>query len=1099
MRAECIEAVQKAGMALMGKTLSATDARKVGDNISGALITLSRRDRDAFMKMTKQEQLEAAAELATQDLIHQAAKSKQRAEMQIVKDRAITSIVQAAEASGKSKLGVLSRLLNTFDDGQGRFQSAEDFALGKSAEWKSQLLDLMKLEQGSLLNIFADKKGIYDFAKEAKGVDSGNPLAKQAAQKYKMLMDSVIDQLNAKGFDIGKLADYGLPQTLDVYKLRGTEWFKKENLAKAKTEFVEFAMKHVDRLKYMELDGTFRSDESMRKFLDEAFMTMVTEGEYKQGQKFGGDIAQRHRAHRQLFWKDADAYIAVMDKYGSGSPYQMITSQLDQLGKDYAMAHQFGPYALDYLKTKSVEFAKDDLARGIDSTTDFKAFNSMVDWFVGGSDPVANYRVHKIFSDMKAYMASVYLGSMPLSQLADQHTSLAQARSWGIPITSLYRETVELAKSGEYRDLIRSNGAMLESATNGVQRMTDVTNLSGTAGGLASILHKISLASGMTNVTRGAFFAGFANHLGSMVQRYKSFDDLLPGDKAKLEQYGITSRDFEVWKRAGVDDMGSGKTFLGIRNFDKMTTKDVMDLVKPELKGLSEQHAEIIARMEEKNAVNMEWLGKRAERLNDYKAKLERWIEAFEETRVERLDKMEQGAIEQGGKMWLRIEKAKLDMEIAKQLAEEKLGNKTESINEQLKRGAEWFGRRRQEIAKTEPSKVVTDIFGYLETKKFTSKLGDKLDELNFRARQYGETALSKAEELGARRAWLEIQMKEADKRLAKAQKQASKEVAKKAVEMEKRFDAATREFDQFAARVDEMMANRALVVENFEKQIGRKVEQIAQDAIDDSRLKLISMIQHEAHLAVLSPTARTSDAFRVEGGKGKIVSELAALATQFKAFPVAYFTRHLIERARNTELSAMGNPIVHRLQLAALSGTFGALALWANDIASGRDPRRLWTEGKPGETLAFGTQAWLKGGGLGVFGDILFGVDWLGRDPSMKVLGPTYGFAASALQVGQAGFKTVAGTMTGEEFKGSVAKESVELFKSSIPFQNLWYTKAALHGIFLNELHELAAPGYKNRIQNMAEKNYHAKYWFNPQGETRAPNLGNIWETGRQ
>lgn len=1222
MRTQCVEAVQRAAMGLMGRALSGKDLAKVEHNITSHTIQLWRKDRDAFQKLSKQEQLELATENAVKELLHERAKAQQRQELAIKAEAKTEALKdQLTAGANKSRIKAGTTMLSIVDDGSGRSVSAEQAAMSQAGIWMASLQDVFKVGKGTLFNLFLNKEGTDAFIDEAHGKDSGNPQAKQAAQKYKQVMDSILDQLNAKGFNIGKMVNYHLPQALDPTRLLDIKLFKNmspENVKKARDAFIEYALPRIDRLKYIELDGTLRDDAAMREMLGASFDTVTSSGRLKEGGEFGGDVAMRHRAHRQLFWKDAQAYREINEKYGSGDPFTMIQNQISQLAKDYVLVNQFGPHAYEMMSNKLKEWGRADKAEGLTTDKDIELFRDLIDYYVGGVDPVRDVKLHKHFSDLRAWMTSVYLGSVPIAQLADQATLASAARAHDLPYFQMLKKQIELAFDAKAREQLQEYGFGVESQLNMMQRHgAELMNSLPQA--LAGTIFKITGANRMTMVERQTFSAFMSAKFGRLAQKYARLDDVPAQERAFYDQFGVTDRDWQIFRRAGTATVAGIDSFLGIKQIDKVTRDMVQDLIKPEVDALMAQYADLVKQMEEKNDKNIGWVGKRAEKLDAYKQKLERWIEAFEETRLERLDKLEQGNIERGGQMAMRIEKAALDMEIAKRIAKERFSSGAESLTEQLKRGAEWYGRRRQEIGqklgfrleslrgektaydkmfdreeaslqakakelfgpegaedglrvigkvtqaakefdayrakmeariekyakkkdgqatvdraerlteqaqmefaaikqkadaalnelqektgarkvdiqeyiaavkqKKDMAEAEADVAGYLQAAAYEGKLDVALATINMKAHKLGERAFKTGEELGARRAWLEQQMKDMDKRLAQEKRQAGKEISKKAVEYEKRFDAAAKEFDQFAARVDEMIANRELVVQNFESKIGGKINQFADDAIHDAKLKLLSMVDQEAHIAVLQPAMR--DQMVLQGQKGTWGGELFNAAVQFKSFPVAVLRRLMIERGKNTDL--VGSKWNYYAPLIAFQTATGALALWINDVLNGRDPRRAYTNGKPGDVLKFGMEAWLKGGGAGIISDMMMGVDWNGRDSLQKTVGPGYGAAINALQLARSTVMYAGGQLTGDEYKGNVAKEAVELFKSSIPFQNVWYAKAAVHGLVLNELHELASPGYKDRISNLAAKQYGSGRWFDPYGETRAPNLANI------
>ncbi|MDR8242446.1 hypothetical protein FPK82_29775, partial [Acinetobacter baumannii] len=60
-------------------------------------------------------------------------------------------------------------------------------------------------------------------------------------------------------------------------------------------------------------------------------------------------------------------------------------------------------------------------------------------------------------------------------------------------------------------------------------------------------------------------------------------------------------------------------------------------------------------------------------------------------------------------------------------------------------------------------------------------------------------------------------------------------------------------------------------------------------------------------------------------------------------------------------------------------------------------------------------------------------------------------------------------------------------------PFANLWYAKAITNHLILQQLQEMANPGYNDRVRDRAQREFNTTSWWEP-GDTsprRAPDLG--------
>jgi hypothetical protein len=94
----------------------------------------------------------------------------------------------------------------------------------------------------------------------------------------------------------------------------------------------------------------------------------------------------------------------------------------------------------------------------------------------------------------------------------------------------------------------------------------------------------------------------------------------------------------------------------------------------------------------------------------------------------------------------------------------------------------------------------------------------------------------------------------------------------------------------------------------------------------------------------------------------------------------------------------------------------------------------------------------------------------------SRLLLGPTFGSAADIYELTKGNIdEALAGKDT------HAGAEAVRFARSHLPLVNLWYGKAALEHLFLHSLQENLSPGYLDRIQNKARKDWNQRYWWEP------------------
>jgi len=166
-----------------------------------------------------------------------------------------------------------------------------------------------------------------------------------------------------------------------------------------------------------------------------------------------------------------------------------------------------------------------------------------------------------------------------------------------------------------------------------------------------------------------------------------------------------------------------------------------------------------------------------------------------------------------------------------------------------------------------------------------------------------------------------------------------------------------------------------------------------------------------------------------------------------------------------------------------------GALANQLRNVVSGKNPDNIVEP-------QFWGNAILRGGGLGFYGDFLYG-ELTSHDTSLipALMGPVATEAEQAWNVtGGAAFKAARGERTDEGAK------LIRFAKSEIPGLNLWYTQAAMDHILWNDLQEAVSPGYLDRMMSKAQTERGTSYYWDPHDKTpqQAPDLGKMFQPER-
>lgn len=237
---------------------------------------------------------------------------------------------------------------------------------------------------------------------------------------------------------------------------------------------------------------------------------------------------------------------------------------------------------------------------------------------------------------------------------------------------------------------------------------------------------------------------------------------------------------------------------------------------------------------------------------------------------------------------------------------------------------------------------------------------------------------------------------------------------------------------------------------------------------------KLLGAIADESEYASLAQDLQTRAAVTRGTQKGTIEGEFLRSIMLFKGFPMAMISRHWGRTADQWRNGDKVSSVAYGAGLTTALTIFGALAMELKDMANGKDPRDM-------TTAKFWGAAMAQGGGVGIFGDILYtgmgGQNRAGVPNWMNLAGPVVSdaFEAADLTIGN----------LGEALKGKqthAGAEAVRYAKGHMPFVNLWYAKAAIDHAALNDLQEYLSPGYLSRMRQRAHDDWGQFYWWRPE-----------------
>ncbi len=247
---------------------------------------------------------------------------------------------------------------------------------------------------------------------------------------------------------------------------------------------------------------------------------------------------------------------------------------------------------------------------------------------------------------------------------------------------------------------------------------------------------------------------------------------------------------------------------------------------------------------------------------------------------------------------------------------------------------------------------------------------------------------------------------------------------------------------------------------------------------------RLLAAILEETSMAVIEPGVIDKAVTRANLQRGTWKGELARSFFLFKSFPLAMIARHWM---RGHNMPTMGGRAAYIARLIAGTTVMGAASLQVNELLSGRDPRNLNPfEGKGG--LRNWGAAMLKGGSLGLYGDLLFNsTTRYGQSPVASIMGPVIGELEDFYNLTWGNMlKTLRGEPT------HAGADAVRFVKGNTPGASLWYAKGALDHLIFHNLQEYFSPGYLARMKTRTRTDFDQKFWWEP-GEAAPARLPDV------
>lgn len=589
MKDRCIQAVAQA----IGRPITKAEADGIEQRILKAMRFTAAEDPAAFRAMTPDQRLLAASTRAAQELVFEADLKKRRIVMTIQAHDRLENFINEAKAAGIDGLDALKRTLVFVSDGKSNTLSAESRGNAIKSNAVRQLIDTFEAVDPRIWGLMENQEGVQLLTKAIFGEKTGVPEVDAGAKAWLDVAAQLREQFNQAGGKIGLLENWSLPQhhsQIKVNKAGANAW-------------ITDVMGNLDRSKYLNDDGTRMSDEGIEGVLRSAWVSIATGGinQMTPGAQGESMLANRRAFHRELHFKDAQAYLDYQEKYGEKSLWGVITSHVEGLSKEIAMLESYGPnpdatFKL-LLEKQLQEAALDAPGQTTKMQEQARRLSSLYDYVTGRTQPIVNEYLAQTFDTLRNWLVSSRLGSAVITALADEATLHLTAHVNNLPEMQVMRNelsALNLANQAEKNLALRA-GLAVDTMLNHLNRWGQ-DNLGNTwSNKMASTVMRASGMEALDGARRRAFGVTMMSSLGELVGKYKSLADLDPTDNRILLSKGITDTDWKIWQLAELEKWGAGNGVLTPESIMRIPQEKLMPLIKAEQSRIDAQKQAKIA------------------------------------------------------------------------------------------------------------------------------------------------------------------------------------------------------------------------------------------------------------------------------------------------------------------------------------------------------------------------------------------------------------------------------------------------------------------------------------------------------------------------
>ena len=573
MRDDCLEAVST----MLGRQLSAAQGTKIEERVRDQMKVLARENPEEWRAKSYTTRLHEAAAAAAEQMKAEFKKKRENVEKTIAAhDRVENFLAEQPNNKAGDTLRAVSKLAD-FDTKGGGYTSVQSWATSIRETAFGELRKTWEAIPGNFFGLFENKQGIADLWKELHGEASGNATAKAGAAAWKQITEEMRNRFNDAGGHVGKLEDWGMPQHHSQARVANAGIDK----------WIGDILPKLDRNKYVNADGTRMSDDRMHQFLTHAYDSIITDGHNgtEAGSVTGqGVIANRNAAHRQIFFKDADAHAAYNASYGEASMNNLLAGHIARLARDIALTERLGPNAAATFKFFNDRALQDEIRQDptkIDSLRKAATYNERLFDAVSGKDKVVDQRVADAFQAFRNWMTATKLGKVVITALSDEAGMMSTAVANHVPYGQALIEELKRVPNGESRKFAEHAGLGIDAFMSHMNRFAQEEFGSSFSGKMASSVMRLSGAERMWAARRQGMGVTLMSSIGKLSRTIEHVHDLSVEDHGVLAKKGVTDKQWQVWRRAEPENWGGTSNVLTPKSIWSIPDEQLKDLGNP--------------------------------------------------------------------------------------------------------------------------------------------------------------------------------------------------------------------------------------------------------------------------------------------------------------------------------------------------------------------------------------------------------------------------------------------------------------------------------------------------------------------------------------